>query len=119
MTRAQEIYQDWITNPGFDEATRNELLALSGNTAEIEDRFYQNLAFGTAGLRGVIAAGSNRMNRYTVARAAEGFARYLAGQGEETRRRGVVICFDPRRFSREFALITALIMTGYGIRVRL
>jgi len=119
MTRAQEIYRNWLDNPAFDETTRAELLAIRDNPAEIEDRFYQNLAFGTAGLRGVIAAGTNRMNRYTVARAAAGFARYLAGQGDETCRRGVVICYDPRRYSREFAEITALIMAGHGIRVRL
>lgn len=119
MTRAQEIYKTWLENPAFDEATRAELLAIRDNPVEIEDRFYQNLAFGTAGLRGVIAAGTNRMNRYTVARAAAGFARYLAGRGEETCRRGVVICYDPRRYSKEFAKTTALIMTGHGIRVRL
>lgn len=119
MTHAQEIYRKWLENPAIDEETRSELLAIRDNQTEIEDRFYQNLAFGTAGLRGVIAAGTNRMNRYTVARAAAGFARYLAGRGEETCRRGVVICYDPRRFSKDFALITALIMTGHGIRVRL
>lgn len=119
MTRAQELYRQWIMDPNFDQVTRDELLAIGDNPVEIEDRFYQNLAFGTAGLRGVIAAGTNRMNRYTVARAAEGFARYLAGLGEDTKRRGVVISFDPRKYSKEFALITALIFTGQGIRVRL
>ena len=119
MTRAQELYRQWITDPNFDQATRDELLAIGGNPVEIEDRFYQNLAFGTAGLRGVIAAGTNRMNRYTVARAAEGFAIYMAGLGEDTKRRGIVISFDPRKYSREFALITALIFAGKGIRVRL
>ncbi len=119
MTHAQDLYKLWTTDPTFDAATRAELLAIQDNAAEIEDRFYQDLAFGTAGLRGVIAAGTNRMNRYTVARAAKGFAKYLAGQGEATRRKGVVISFDSRRFSQEFALITALIMAGEGIRVRL
>ena len=119
MTHAIELYQTWIENPAFDEETRNELLGIRNDPVEIEDRFYQNLAFGTAGLRGVLAAGTNRMNRYTVARAAEGFARYLDSLGEETQKKGIVISYDPRRFSTEFATITALIFAGHGIRVRL
>ena len=119
MTKAMEIFQSWINNPALDDLTRQELLSVKDNPAEIEDRFYQNLAFGTAGLRGILAAGTNRMNRYTIARAAEGFARYLDGLGEETKKRGIVISYDPRHFSSEFAKITALIFAGHGIRVRL
>ncbi|HBP37974.1 MAG TPA: phosphoglucomutase [Clostridiales bacterium] len=119
MTRTQDLYQVWTTDPAFDAATRDELLAIRDDPAEIEDRFYMDLEFGTAGLRGIIGAGTNRMNRYTVARASEGFARFLAGQGEETRQRGMVISYDSRWFSHEFALLTALIFAGHGIRVYL
>jgi phosphoglucomutase len=119
MTRAQELYERWLDDPAFDEATRAELLAIRGDTAEIEDRFYMDLAFGTAGLRGILGAGTNRMNRYTVARAAAGFASYLAGFGEERRQRGIVISYDSRHFSREFAWQTARIFVGYDVRVRI
>jgi phosphoglucomutase len=119
MSRASEQYQLWVSDPAFDAATRAELLAIQEDPEEIEDRFYKDLTFGTAGLRGIIGAGTNRMNRYTVARAAEGFATFLAGQGAERRARGVVISFDPRRFSREFAWQTASIFIGHGIRVYL
>lgn len=119
MTRAQDLYRFWTTHPSFDQATRNELLAVADDPADIEDRFYTDLQFGTAGLRGILGAGTNRMNPYTVARAAEGFARYMAGLGEETRIRGIVISYDCRHHSAEFAKMTALIFTGHGIRVRL
>ncbi|NLK89295.1 MAG: phospho-sugar mutase [Clostridiaceae bacterium] len=114
-----EQYQIWLNNPAFDEETRRELLSIRDDATEIEDRFYQNLSFGTAGLRGILGAGTNRMNRYTVARAAEGFAGYMKNKGDETCRKGIVICYDPRRYSKEFATITALIFAGHGIRVRL
>ena len=119
MTRAQDLYRFWTTHPAFDAGTRDELLAIADNREEIEDRFYTDLQFGTAGLRGILGAGTNRMNPYTVARAAEGFARYLAGQGEAIRNRGVVISFDSRRYSTVFARMTALIFVNHGIRVRL
>ncbi len=119
MSRAQDLYRLWTTDQAFDAATRAELLAISKDPTEIEDRFYMDLAFGTAGLRGIIGAGTNRMNRYTVARASEGFARFLAGQGEEIRNRGIVISFDSRRFSKEFALLCAQIFVGHGVRVYL
>jgi phosphoglucomutase len=119
MTIAQERYERWLDDPAFDAATRAELLAIRDNPAEIVDRFYMDLAFGTAGLRGILGAGTNRMNRYTVARAAAGFASYLAGLGEERQQRGIVISYDSRRFSREFAWQTAQIFVGYGVRVRI
>jgi len=72
MTRTQDLYRFWTTHPAFDAAARAELLALADDQAEIEDRFYTDLQFGTAGLRGILGAGTNRMNTYTVARAAEG-----------------------------------------------
>ena len=74
------IYEQWCTDPYFDEETRAELCALQGNDAEIEDRFYRNLAIGTGGLRGVIGAGTNRMNRYTVRKATQGLANYILSQ---------------------------------------
>ena len=75
-------YEKWCTDPYFDEATKAELKALNGNDKEIEDRFYRTLEFGTAGLRGVIGAGTNRMNIYTVRQATQGLANYILSQGE-------------------------------------
>ena len=72
-----ERYQYWCNDPYFDEATRNELLALAGDTKEIEDRFYRDLAFGTGGLRGILGAGCNRMNLYTVRKATQGLANFI------------------------------------------
>jgi phosphoglucomutase len=119
MTRAQERYKQWSTDTAFDEVTRKELLAIAGKDAEIEDRFYMDLAFGTAGLCGVLGAGTNRMNRYTVARAAAGFASFLASQDSGRKNRGIVISYDSRHFSRDFAWQTAQIFVGYGVRVRI
>lgn len=119
MSLAQERYTRWTTDPNFDEATRAELLALAGDAKEIEDRFYMDLEFGTAGLRGVLGAGTNRMNFYTVARASEGFARFLAGQGEVVKARGVAISYDSRRYSPEFATLSARIFVSHGIKVYL
>lgn len=87
MSAASERYHLWITDPAFDEKTREELLAIRQNTKEIEDRFYKYLEFGTAGLRGVLGAGTNRMNVYTVARATEGFARHLDTLGQTAKER--------------------------------
>ena len=89
-------YEFWSTDPYFDEGTRNELLAIKDDTKEIEDRFYRDLEFGTAGLRGVLGAGTNRMNVYTVAKASEGLAKYILSEGEEAVKRGVVISYDSR-----------------------
>ena len=119
MDHVQSQYQLWSSNPFFDWQTREELLAIADQPQEIEDRFYRDLAFGTAGLRGVIGAGTNRMNRYTVVRAADGFARYIASLGTEAKQRGVVISYDSRRFSDLFARLTAAVMIRYGIRTRL
>ena len=119
MTLAQERYTRWTTDPNFDESTRAELLGVSQDEKEIEDRFYMDLEFGTAGLRGVLGAGTNRMNLYTVARASEGFARFLASQGEVTKARGVAISYDSRLFSREFAVLSARIFVTHGIKVYL
>ncbi|MBP1757383.1 MAG: phosphoglucomutase/phosphomannomutase alpha/beta/alpha domain [Firmicutes bacterium] len=117
MTLAQERYNRWTTDLNFDDSTRAELLAIAADSKEIEDRFYMDLEFGTAGLRGVLGAGTNRMNLYTVARASEGFARFLADQGDEVKARGVAISYDSRRFSREFAVLSARIFVSHGIKV--
>lgn len=110
----RQQYEYWIENLSFDENTRNELKAISGNEAEIEDRFYRELEFGTGGMRGVIGAGTNRMNIYTVRKATQGLAYYLkkAGKGYK----GVAIAFDSRHMSPEFALEAALVLAGNGIR---
>ncbi len=107
-------YIHWCENS--DETTANELKALSGNEAEIKDRFYKDLEFGTAGLRGVIGAGSNRMNIYTVAKASKGFADYICSKGEKAKEDGIVIAHDNRRMSREFAEVTAGVLAANGIK---
>ena len=112
-------YEFWSTDPFFDEGTRNELIAIKDDTKEIEDRFYRDLEFGTAGLRGVLGAGTNRMNVYTVAKASEGLAKYILSEGEEAVKRGVVISYDSRHFSPEFAQITAQVLAANGIPSRL
>lgn len=112
-------YQEWLDAPYIDDETKEELRALQGNEDEIEDRFYQNLAFGTAGLRGIIGAGTNRMNRYTVSEATQGLATAIVEEGEEAMKRGVVIGYDVRHKSDEFARITAEVLAGNGIHVYL
>lgn len=116
---AKEKYQSWLDNPGFDPETHAELTAIASDDKEIEDRFYQDLKFGTAGLRGILGAGTNRMNFYTVARAAEGFARVIAAGGEENKQKGIAISFDSRHFSKEFAQLTARIFRRQGVKVYL
>lgn len=107
-------YNEWCTNPIFDEATRQELLTITGNDSEIKDRFYKDLEFGTAGMRGVIGNGTNRMNVYTVTRATQGLANYIINQDGESR--GVVIAYDSRNMSFEFAQETALTLNANGIK---
>ena len=116
---AIELYKIWSTDPYFDEATKAELKAIENDTTEIEDRFYKDLEFGTGGLRGVIGAGTNRMNFYTVAKASAGLATYIVEQGEEAKKRGVVICHDSRHFSPEFSQVAARVFAEYGIKVYL
>ena len=112
-----EEYKKWCEGSEFDEDTKKELLAIKGDTAEIEDRFYKELEFGTAGLRGIIGAGTNRMNRYTVGKATQGLANYILEQG--TQEKGVAISYDSRRMSKEFSLQTALILNANGIKTYL
>ena len=109
-------YEKWCTDPYFDEATKTELKALEGNDKEIEDRFYRTLEFGTAGLRGVIGAGTNRMNIYTVRQATQGLANYILSQGEEAAKRGVAIAHDSRNMHDEFTDATALCLNANGIK---
>lgn len=108
-----ERYQYWCNDPYFDEATRKELQALAGDTKEIEDRFYRDLAFGTGGLRGILGAGCNRMNLYTVRKATQGLANFILKKG--TGAKGVAISFDSRIMSPEFAEETALCLNANGI----
>ena len=99
----REAYETWLKEFAADQATVDELKAIAGDEKEIEDRFYTELSFGTAGMRGVLGAGTNRMNLYNVRRATKGFADYINGKSEEDRKRGVVIAYDSRRMSPEFA----------------
>ena len=112
-----EEYKKWCESPEFDEETKKELLAIKDDEKEIEDRFYQELEFGTAGLRGVIGAGTNRMNRYTVGKATQGLANYILQEGTESK--GVAISYDSRRMSKEFSMQTALILNANGIKTYL
>ncbi len=110
----REIYQQWCENPYFDQDTKKELLDLEGNETEIEDRFYRNLEFGTGGLRGVIGAGTNRMNIYTVRQATQGLANYIISQNGQDK--GVAIAYDSRIMSPEFSDEAALCLNANGIK---
>ncbi|MBP3486775.1 MAG: phospho-sugar mutase [Roseburia sp.] len=110
----RENYEAWLNNPYFDEATREELRSISGDEKEIEERFYMDLEFGTAGLRGIIGAGTNRMNIYTVRKATQGLANYIAKVGAKAK--GVAIAYDSRRMSPEFADEAALCLAANGIK---
>ncbi len=112
-----EEYKRWCEGPEFDEETKKELLAIKDDEKEIEDRFYKELEFGTAGLRGVIGAGTNRMNKYTVGKATQGLANYILEQGAQDK--GVAISYDSRRMSKEFSIQTALILCANGIKTYL
>lgn len=113
----KERYLEWVKNAYFDEETKQELLNIKDNNKEIEDRFYKDLEFGTAGLRGVIAAGTNRINKYTVRRATYGLANYIIkNTTEEEKNRGVVIAHDNRHMSREFCIETASTLAACGIK---
>ncbi len=110
----KEMYQQWLDNPYFDAETKAELKAIEGNEKEIEDRFYMDLEFGTAGLRGVIGAGTNRMNIYTVRKATQGLANYIQSVHGESK--GVAIAYDSRHMSPEFADEAALCLAANGIK---
>ena len=110
----KQIYEEWMSNPYFDEDTKKELAAIADDEKEIEERFYADLVFGTAGLRGIIGAGINRMNKYVVRRATQGLANYIKKQGGEEK--GVVIAYDSRRMSPEFSEEAALCLAANGIK---
>ena len=113
----RERYEEWLNNPYFDEVTRAELAAFRDNENEIKERFYKDLEFGTGGLRGILGAGVNRMNLYTVRRATQGLANTIKKQGGESR--GVAIAYDSRRMSPEFAIDSALCLAANGIHAYL
>ena len=110
----KEEYAFWLEDSYFDQETKDELLAIKDNETEIEDRFYKELEFGTGGLRGVIGAGTNRMNIYTVRKATQGLANYIKKQGGQEK--GVAIAYDSRRMSPEFADVAALCLAANGIK---
>lgn len=114
----QERYQLWLTNPYFDEVTRSEVASLT-SPKEIEDRFYTDLEFGTGGLRGILGAGTNRMNIYVIRKATQGLADLILEEGEEGKNRGVVIAYDSRHLSDVFAREAALILAQNGIKAYL
>lgn len=114
MKDYMKIYQEWLSNPYFDEATKEELHAIEGNENEIKERFYMDLEFGTAGLRGIIGAGINRMNIYVVRRATQGLANYIIKQGAANK--GVAIAYDSRHMSPEFAMEAAMTLAANGIK---
>ena len=114
-----EKYNEWLTYEGLDNDLRKQLLDISSDEKEIEDRFYQELEFGTAGLRGKLGAGTNRMNKYVIARATQALANVIKKEGQEAMDRGVAFAHDCRIFSPEFAEIAALVMASNGIRAYL
>lgn len=113
------IYKFWLENDYFDKETKDELAKIKDDPKEIEERFYKELEFGTGGLRGIIGAGTNRMNIYTVRKASQGLANYIKSQGEEAMKKGIAIAYDSRFKSPEFALEAAKIFAGNGIKAYL
>lgn len=118
MMTIRENYEKWLKDFADDQETVQELKSIANDEKEIEDRFYTELSFGTAGMRGVLGAGMNRMNKYNVRRATKGLARFLKERPEEAKR-GVVIAYDSRRFSAEFAKETALVLCAEGVKAYL
>lgn len=113
------LYKKWVNSPVVDEELKDDLINIKNNIKEQEDRFYKNLEFGTGGMRGEIGAGTNRINKYMVRKASEGLAQYILMQGQEAMRQGVVIAYDTRHKSREFALEVAKTLGTHGIKTYL
>ena len=113
-----EKYKSWLEDDYFDEKTKEELRNIT-DEKELEDRFYKDLSFGTAGLRGKIGAGTNRMNQYTVALATQGLAQAIKNKGQDAIDRGVAIAYDVRKYSDVFAEITARVLAGNGVKAYL
>ena len=112
-------YEKWLSSEVVDENTKNELISIKDDSKEIEERFYKDLEFGTAGLRGVMGAGTNRMNIYTVRKATQGLCGFIVEQGEAAMKKGVVISYDSRNNSELFAKETACTLVANGIKVYL
>lgn len=115
----RDIYEKWLASEILDENLKKELLNIKDNEEEIEDRFYKDLEFGTAGLRGILGAGTNRMNYLTVGRTALALSNLIGSLGEDAKKRGVVIGRDIRHYSYEFSILTAKILAEKGIKVYL
>ncbi|SDA37797.1 phosphoglucomutase [Butyrivibrio sp. INlla18] len=113
----KERYNEWLTNLSDGDPLKAELLQIGDDDKDIEERFYQDLAFGTAGLRGKVGAGTNRMNFLTVGKASQGIADYIVASGKENMEKGVIIAHDPRHFSKEFSKLAAGIFATNGIKV--
>lgn len=110
------LYTNWLQSNVLSDGEKNELITIKDDDNEIKERFSVSLAFGTAGMRGVLGMGTNRMNRFVVARATRGLSEYIKGLGGEAMKRGVVIAYDTRNFSTEFAIICAEVLNGYNIK---
>ncbi|KUK16340.1 MAG: Phosphoglucomutase/phosphomannomutase alpha/beta/alpha domain I [Petrotoga mobilis] len=119
MRDYKKIYYDWLNNPYIDEKAKEELKSIENNPEEIKERFYKDLEFGTAGLRGKLGIGTNMMNIYIVGRASQALADYITDFGEERMKMGVVIAYDVRHFSKEFAKESALILAANGVKAYL
>lgn len=119
MTDYIKEYENWLNNPSLNEELKQELINIKDNEEEIKERFYKELSFGTAGLRGIIGAGTNRMNDYIIARATKAFGIVIKSHGEDFASRGVAIAYDSRIKSQEFAKISALMLNTLGIKVYL
>lgn len=115
----KKVYELWVSNEFFDEDTRSELISIKDDEVEIQDRFYKNLEFGTAGLRGKLGAGTNRMNKYTIMKTSQGLSDTIKKEGEDAKKRGVAISYDVRNYSKDFAEITARVLASNGIKVYL
>ena len=109
-----EKYNEWLNSKDIDEETKKELKNIAGDNEEIKDRFYKELEFGTAGLRGIVGAGTNRMNIYTVGKATQGLANYIVKNNEQEK--GVAIAYDCRHMSQEFSILASLILNANGIK---
>ena len=114
-----KIYEKWVNSPKLDEKSKKELESIKNDEKEIQDRFYQDLSFGTAGLRGKLGAGTNRMNSYVISRATHALAKVIESYGDEYVKKGIAIAYDCRICSDEFAKLAALIMASHGIKAYL
>ena len=116
MKDYREVYRKWAESPFVDDQTRAELASIASDDREIYERFYKAMGFGTGGMRGIIGAGTNRINRYVIRKATLGYAQYLKRHDEAAAARGVIIAHDNRHMSREFCMETAGVLAAQGIR---